>query len=178
MNYNIVPDYTVNEKGERITRYWGFNIEKVEKVKNAKFVCEVAIHTKNGGWSEHPVAIFWQEKPPVEGYSNYFGLFQPTVFEDGGISYGALMITSGQSAVDDPLTGIVASNGDVVYSAYRHDFRHSPDQSVFIDGGRDYVRCSVPAKMVQIKIIKDKLVVSEEELQKLESELIMERCGK
>jgi len=176
MEYKIVPDYIIKD-GKRISRYWGFDIDKIEKLKNAKFVCEVACKV-NGGWTDAPSAIFWQETPPDPTFSHYFALFRKMVLGLNGPEDGPLYIASGQSAVDDPLTGIVASNGDVVYSAYRHDFRHSPDQSVFIDGGRDYVRCSVPAKMVQIKIVKDKLVVSEEELQKLESESIMERCGK
>jgi hypothetical protein len=167
MEYNIVPDYTVKD-GKRISRFWGFDIDKVEKLKNAKFVCEIAARTKGGGWSEEPLAIFWQELPPVEGYSNYFGLFQRIEFGENGPEYGSLYITSGQSAVEDSITAIVAANGDVVYSAYRHDFRNSPDGSVWIDGGRDYVRTGsvVPEnggsnRFVTLKFVKDKLVVEE-----------------
>lgn len=162
MEYNIVPDYEVKD-GRRISRFWGFDIDKVEKIKNAKFVCEVAVRLKGDSWSEDPLAIFWQEKPPVEGYSNYFGLFQQVTLGEDGPKYGALYITSGQGAVDDILTGIIADNGDVVYSAYRHDYRTSPDGSVWIDGGRDYVRHGSHVNgFVQIRIVKDKLVVQEE----------------
>jgi len=150
MEYNIVPDYNIKYE-RRISRFWGFDIDKVEKLKNAKFVCEVAIRTRGGSWSDNPVAIFWQETPPDLTYSNYFGLLE---------QMGSLYITSGQEAVEDGLTGIVAANGDVVYSAYRHDFRYSPDKTVWIDGGRDYVRCSgAAAGFVTLKFVKDKLVV-------------------
>lgn len=150
MEYNIVPDYTIVD-GKRVSRYWGLNIDKVEELKNAKFVCEVATRLKNGGWSEQPVAIFWQETPPLPEYSNYFGLLMQN---------DTLYITSGQGAVEDGLTAIVASNGDVVYSAYRHDYRYSPDQSVWVDGGRDYVRNGgAPDGFVTLKFVKDKLVI-------------------
>lgn len=152
MEHNIAPDYYIKDE-KRVSRYWGFNIDKVEELKNAKFVCEVAVRLKNGGWSESPVAIFWQETPPDPTYSNYFGLL---------MQGDTLYITSGQSAVEDGLTAIVASNGDLVYSAYRHDFRYSPDQSVWIDGGRDYVRHGgAPDGFVILKFVKDKLVIEE-----------------
>lgn len=149
---NIVPDYNINKEGKRISRYWGFNIDEVEKQKNARFVCEVCCRTKSGEWAEEPIAVFYQEVPPNPEYSHYFGLF---------IRGDSLYITGGQSAVNDPLIGIVADNGDVIYSAYRHDFRTSPDKSVWIDGGRDYVRTG-GEKTVQIKIIEDKLVIIED----------------
>ena len=110
--------------------YQPIKIEIIEKKYNAKYVGDFCIMTKHG-WSESPVAIFWQEKPPVEGYSHYFGIF---VQED------TIYITSGESAFSKPIVGIVADDGEVVYSRYRHDFRSSKDGSVFIDGGRDYTK--------------------------------------
>ena len=49
-----------------------------------------------------------------------------------------------------------AKNGDIIYSQYRHDYVKSEDDSVFIDGGRDYTR-SGGGKFVTLRIIKDKL---------------------
>jgi hypothetical protein len=150
----IVPDYTIKD-GVRYTRYWGFNIDKVEALRNAKFVCEVAVKI-NETWTDAPSAIFWQETPPNPDYSHYFALFskENLVSEDR-----AIYISSGEGAVGQPLDGIVAANGDIVYSAYRHDFRYSPDKSVWIDGGRDYVRYSPPATLVKLKFEKDQLVL-------------------
>ena len=51
-----------------------------------------------------------------------------------------LMICNAISAVEHPIWGVVAENGDVIYSRFRHDYRWSPDKSVMIDGGRDYTR--------------------------------------
>ena len=106
-------------------------VSAVEKKYNAVYVGDFCLKNKNGGWANEPAAVFWQPTPPVEGYSHYFGL----------LMHGStLLITSGQSAFDDPIVGLVADNGEVVYSRYRHDFRTSSDGSVSIDGGRDYVK--------------------------------------
>jgi hypothetical protein len=125
--------------------YWGFNIGLVEKKYNAKYMDDFCIKTKTG-WSEVPAAIFWQEKPPVEGYSNYFGLF---------VQMGKVLITSGESAFDVPIDGLVADNGEVIYSRYRHDYQHSKDGSVTIDGGRDYLRSGGNMQAKRVNIIND-----------------------
>ena len=109
------------------------NIKKIEQKYNAKYIGDFCLKTRDGSWSESPAAIFWQEKPPVEGYSNYFGLF---VRDD------RLFITSGESAFETPIEGIVSADGEVVYSRYRWDMRGLSDDSGYIDGGRDYVKIS------------------------------------
>jgi outer membrane protein assembly factor BamB len=80
----------------------------------------------------------------VEGYSKYFALI---------IQNGSAYITSGASAVDGIITGIVADDGEIIYSRYRHDYRTSTDGTVFIDGGRDYVRCGRGGRCVSLKIV-------------------------
>ena len=62
------------------------------------------------------------------------------------------------------IAGIVANNGDVIYSRYRHDCRWSPDNSVMIDGGRDYTRYGGPGgdgggSLVSLRIIEDILTI-------------------
>ena len=120
-------------------------VDVVEQKYNAKYVGDFCIKTKHG-WSESPVAIFWQETPPVEGYSHYFGLFSQN---------GSLMITDGSSAFSEPISGIVADNGEVIYSRYRHDFHYSTDNSVAVDGGRDYMRCLGNIHNPHVHIIPD-----------------------
>ena len=73
------------------------------------------------------------------------------------------MITNALSAVETDIDGIVAKNGDVIYSKYRHDFRYSPDGSVMIDGGRDYTKNNGGGEIVTLRIVKDKLVLVEDE---------------
>lgn len=123
------------------------HIPAVEKKYNAKFVGDFCLKAKGGGWINQPFAIFWQETPPVEGYSNYFALF---------VENDKVMITSGESAFSEPIVGIVADDGEVVFSRYRHDCRESKDGSVMMDGGRDYTRCSpATAKNLLVHIVID-----------------------
>ena len=122
-----------------------FDIAKVEAKYNAKFVGQLALKTRDGGWSSDSCGdVYYQETPPVEGYSKYFALI---------IQNGSAYITSGASAVDGIITGIVADDGEIIYSRYRHDYRTSTDGTVFIDGGRDYVHCGVGGRCVSLKIV-------------------------
>lgn len=121
------------------------NVEAVEKKYNATYVGDFCVKTKHG-WSEQPIAIFWQVKPPVEGYSHYFGLLARD---------DKIMITDGSTAFSEPISGIVADNGEVIYSRYRHDYHSSFDGSVTVDGGRDYMRCSGNIHSPHVHIVAD-----------------------
>jgi outer membrane protein assembly factor BamB len=122
-----------------------FKIAAVEEKYNAKFVGQLALKTYHGGWSEDSCGdVYYQETPPVEGYSNYFALI---------VRDGTVYITSGASAVDGIITGIVANDGEIIYSRYRHDFRTSTDGSVYIDGGRDYTKCNMISRCVSLTVI-------------------------
>jgi hypothetical protein len=119
-------------------------IAKIEKLREAKYVCETCISV-DSVWVDHPVAIFYgQVEHPVSN-SRYFGLY---VNEQDQV-----MIINGQTAVNEPITGVIADDGEIIYSRYTHDFRKSKDGSVFIDGGRDYVRASVLSKDRYVKLI-------------------------
>lgn len=120
-----------------------FNIEKVEKQYDAHYVGQFCLKDKFGGWANSLADVFWQKTPPIEGYSNYFALFQRG---------SEIYITSGASAVEGVIFGIRADDGEIIYSRYRHDYRSSKDGSVFIDGGRDYVRAS-SNKYLQLKVV-------------------------
>lgn len=125
----------------------GVKIEEVESRMNCTFVGDFCIKDRRGQFVEQTVAIFWQETPPQEGYSNYFALF---------VRDGKVYITSGETAFDSPIYGIVARNGEIVYSRHRWDCRSSSDGSVMIDGGRDYMRLvgdtSISAQQVELKV--------------------------
>ncbi len=104
------------------------NIEKIEKLRNAKWV----IDTENPKYSNIPVAIFYQEEAYPETDSHYFGLYKA----------GQLMITDGSWIESTSIDAREADNGDVIFSRYRHGYVTSPDGTVMIDGGRAYTRCS------------------------------------
>ena len=123
------------------------DIAYVEKKYKASWVGQLPLRTKDGQWSTMPADIYWQETPPVEGYSNYFALF---------INQGVLYITSGAAAVEGTFNAVVADNGEVIYSRCRHDYRESTDGSVTVDGGRDYCRTSAKSlatNFIQLKIV-------------------------
>jgi len=134
-------------------------ITKIEKLRDSKFVCESCIRTKypDGNWANQPVAIFYGKEPHPISNSRYFALF---INGDNNI-----MVANAQSAVDEPITGVIADNEEIIYSRYRHDFRKSSDNSVFIDGGRDYVKSGIypPERFVTLKIIDGDLVIVNKE---------------
>jgi len=135
------------------------NVEAVENKKNAKFICETCIRTANGNWSDEPVQLYWQESPPVKGYSNYFAIFVRRDLIDGT---PRVFITSGETAVKEPINAI-RHNGEIGYSRYRHDFRWVGGQEVAIDGGRDYTKIiGKPQQYLMLEINGAHLVVKEQ----------------
>lgn len=133
----------------------GINIDAVEKHYGVKYIGDFCLKNRDGGWCEFPTAIFYQANPNIElGHSNYLGVFVRQ-------NDNAIMLTNGASAFDDPITGVVANDGEIIYSRYRHDFRTSTDGTAFVDGGRDYVRRNIVSKTVTLVIDKDKLVVQD-----------------
>lgn len=119
------------------------DIAKVETKYAANWVGQLSLRTRDGNWSETPADVYWQAKPPIEGYSNYFALIY---------KFGSLYITSGESAVAGTFSAVVADDGEVIYSRYQHDYRTSTDGSVFIDGGRNYCRTNI-TNAIQLKIV-------------------------
>jgi len=130
----------------------GIDLAAVEEKYNARYVCETTLKNRYG-WRYEPSLIFWTPTPHPEG-SNYFAL---------STQDGTCFISNGISATADPIVGIRANNGDVIYSRYRHDYRTSADGSVFIDGGREYFRCADPSRLVELVFDKDELIVKENE---------------
>ncbi len=145
-------------------RFSAEELVKIEAHYEATFVCESCVKNTKGGWANQSVSIFYQADPAKvpEGGSQWFGLFFREEFPDldGPI---LLCIVNAISAVEQDIDGIVAKNGDVIYSRYRHDYRWSPDQSVWIDGGRDYTRNNGGGPFVKLRIVEDKLVIVEED---------------
>ena len=93
------------------------NIATIERDKSAIYVCDTCLRNSDG-WVNDSVAIFYQPDVNLvpEGGSQYFGLYYRRRYgeEDGRDT--VLMITNAISAVEEPITGVVAKNGDVIYS--------------------------------------------------------------
>lgn len=141
-------------------RFSDEEIAKIEKKYSAKYVCETCVKNKTG-WVNRFVSIFYQPDPSKvpAGKSQWFGIFwqSPNPLDLDYPSH--LMICNAITAVEQDITGIVADNGDIIYSRFRHDYRWSPDMSVMIDGGRDYDRHNNGGPLITLRIIKDKLCV-------------------
>lgn len=121
------------------------NLRKIEKLRKAKFVCETE-------QNDIHVSIFYADEAHPDSGSRYFGLYYTSIENQ-------LMITNGAFIEEQEISGVVAENGDVVYSRYRHDYRRSPDDSVFVDGGRAYLR-SNGAQIVSLKVKNGNLKVA------------------
>lgn len=130
-------------------------IATVEKMKQAKYICETPIKDTGGSWVNIPCAIFYNSEPHPQG-SNYFALYKLPL-------NGKMYIANGISALEGDIVGAVSDDGEVIYSRYRHDYRTSSDGSVTIDGGRDYVRTTT-SNLVKLKVIGDELKVIANEL--------------
>ena len=128
-------------------------IKTIEEKYNAKYVFETCLKDTNGNWVNQSAAVFYSEEPHPMG-SNYFAFYQ------AGPNLG-FMICDAKKHIDGLFTGVRADNGDVIYSRYRHDYRTSPDGSVWVDGGRDYFRWGGNevslSRVVSFKVVKDHL---------------------
>ncbi len=124
-------------------------IEKIERRYNGRYVFESQLKLRDNSWSDFPSAIFYTETAHPEG-SNWFGVWRDR---------DKFMISNAISAVEEPFVGIVAENGDVIYSRYRNDFRVSADKTVFIDGGRAHCRHDFEHKLVKLRVSRDRVVV-------------------
>ncbi len=126
------------------------DIDKIEKKYKATWVGQLSLKTTSGNWTTDNCGdVYYQEYPLHDGFSKYFALV---------IQQGDLFITSGASAVEGIITAVEADDGEIIYSRYTHDYRCSQDDSVFIDGGRSYVRTGVGYKLHHLKIVDGKFV--------------------
>jgi hypothetical protein len=107
-------------------------IEKIEKLRNAKYVCATE-------HKEHCVEVFYSDEAHPDSGSRYFALYKTPHTNE-------LMITDGSFIEEQTIDAVTAENGEIIYSRYRHDYRTSQDGSVFIDGGRSYTKSGLYAE--------------------------------
>lgn len=98
---------------------------------DVKYVCTSAVHEH----AEFAADIFYRETPHPEFGNRYFGIYR-NMYAAGA----QIMITNADQIEDFEFAMIKDENGDLHYSAHRHDYRVAGDD--FIDGGRSYVRTS------------------------------------
>lgn len=128
--------------------YWSKEtVEKLEKHYNARYICELPLN-ESTGWREDPSLIFWNDVAHPQG-SNYFAISR---------ARGDIVISDARKSVGFPIVGMRADNGDVIYSHCRHHMNRSEDNSVWIDGGMDYLRHGGQSdRVVYLKIVQDQI---------------------
>ena len=136
-------------------------IARIEEMKTAVYVCDTCLKGR-GGWVNNPVAVFWNKDPAniPDGGSAWFGMFYRAEYPDPDAPI-KLFITNAISATQDSIDAVVATDGEVVWSRFRHDMRYSQDGSVWIDGGRDYMRWSGSGETVRLRIVDGELTIVE-----------------
>ena len=123
-------------------------IKLIEEKYGAKYIGYWCTKRSTGGWNDIPVDVFYQPNPDTsKGHSHYFGMFRQN---------DRMWITNAESAFEDPLTGVICENGEVLISRYRHDYRTSGDR--MIDGGRDYIRVSLHP-LASVSIVDGNFVI-------------------
>lgn len=127
-----------------------FNYDQVEKICK-QYDAQYVVDTEQ---NDIHCAVFYGSKAHPDSGSRYFAMYVTPMTQQ-------LMITNGAFVEEQKIAGIVADNGDIIFSRYRHDYRTSDDGSVFIDGGRAYTRCSLVSadRRVQLNVHKGRLEV-------------------
>jgi len=118
------------------------NIDKVEKFYSekdgvaVKYVCTSAL-----GNEAQAMDIFYRETPHPEFGNRYFGLYINHMDQ--------VMITNADKIEAAEFAMITDDNGDLHYSAHRHDYKVIDGQ--MIDGGRAYIRSNGAVNVYRIK---------------------------
>ena len=129
-------------------------VAKVEALRQARFMGHWCTKGPRGGWNESPVDVFYQSRPDVEkGHKHYFGLLRHN---------GQLFICDATSAFSEPITGVLATDGEVVVSRFRHDYQER--KGVMIDGGRDYLKTSSSVSLVLVTVKAGEFVFTHAEM--------------
>lgn len=120
-------------------------VKKIEEMRNATYMGYWCGKTKEGGWAERPLDVFYQPDPDVEkGHTNYFGLI---------VKGGQVLITDASSCFSEPMSGVL-ENDTIYVSRYRHDFVQTPGGKI-IDGGRDYTKTNAGVGIVTVTVNGD-----------------------
>ena len=112
-------------------------VKKIESKYSAKYLIDSCAPTQGGGYANFPFAIFYCDKKHPDG-SNFLAVFNKVDPVSG--QFLGTFVTDGHFLTKQTINAVVADDGELIYSRYRHDARSSKDGSVTIDGGRDYCK--------------------------------------
>ena len=112
-----------------------------------KYVCTTAIQQH----ADFAADVFYRATPHPQFGNRYFGLYID--------QHDRVMITNADAIENAGFAMIEDANGDLHYSAHRHDYKVIDDK--MIDGGRAYVRSSgvtIPYRVVDGELVEAELV--------------------
>jgi hypothetical protein len=104
---------------------------------SVKYVCTSAPNEH----ATYAADIFYRETPHPEFGNRYFGLYNNHM--------GQIMITNADMIEDLEFAMIEDNNGDLHYSAHRHDYKVIDDK--MIDGGRSYIKTNTDTLSYGVK---------------------------
>jgi hypothetical protein len=116
-----------------------------DKHPDARFIEEIALKTRNGGYSDSPGVVLYQENPPEPFTNKFFAYYKPVDVAAiiAGTPRNESWTVVGLSTFDPIVEGALVTNnkggGVLAISRFRNDFFYYTG-SAFIDGGRDYTR--------------------------------------
>lgn len=123
--------------------YWTPKLQEYVKEKHpdAVFVEEIALKMVNGGYTDNPGVVLYQENPPDPYVNKFFAYYKKVdvlAYAEGRAPNDQWVIV-GLPTFDPVVTALLnRKTGDLMISRYRHDYwTHG---ACFIDGGRDYLR--------------------------------------
>lgn len=145
-----IPEYKINLDNLNMPQKSSF-VKAIEDKFNALYVGEFPALAQPGWYTSVPCRVFFSKTPDyTKGHKDYFGILS----DNEGIR-----IFSMQWIKDKEIIGVVADDGEVIISRYRHDFKYSTDGSVCIDGGFDYCHTNRADRLIRLKFNKSKLEV-------------------
>lgn len=153
----------------RLTRsaYWYYGPKMAdyiaEKYPDAVFIEELALKTKNGGYTSNPGIILYQENPPAPFTNKYFALYCKPDYDAiiSGAPRKDQWVVTGLSTFDPVVEGVLVRDsrggGTLAISRFAHDFFQFQGDAA-VDGGRDYTRIvgSAVTTIVRIDLQKKK----------------------
>jgi len=141
-----------NKINKRDHDYYGFNTEKI----CGHFEGDLTyLNTFCVQGAYQPVAVFRNSKPNrKKDHKDYMLLWIE--------GKEAKVMISGMNKKDINKyryqTGVSCPKcKEIIYSVYRHDYRHCSCGRCMIDGGKDYIRTNLAGKLVKIDLLTDKI---------------------
>ncbi|MGD9670114.1 MAG: hypothetical protein AB7U75_13790 [Hyphomicrobiaceae bacterium] len=115
-----------------------------EKHPKARFIEEIALKNKSGGYTPNPGLVFY-EKKPQDGHPHYFAYYKYPDFAAAvsGLPPKHSWVIVGLPDFDPVIDAFLVrteEGGVLTISRFGHDFVGSPVGGVSIDGGRQIER--------------------------------------